>query len=51
MINLLLTSIVKYIHGNYKKVRDSDGKNSVVIYQVTNNQNVQFTRIDIFRGK
>jgi len=48
MIKLLLQSIEKYKNGGYKRVRDSNGKTTIVVYEVKNKDNVSFTRIDIF---
>jgi len=40
--------ILKYIDGGFKRLRESSGKFTIVIYEVTNKDNVSFTRIDIF---
>jgi len=48
MIKLLLRLIVNYIDGGYKKVRGSNDKNTIVVYEVKSHDGVIFTRIDIF---
>ena len=48
MIKLLLTMIMEYIEGGYKRLRKSSDPFTIVIYEVTNKDNISFTRIDIF---
>jgi hypothetical protein len=48
MIKLLLTLILEYIDGGYKRRKASSGQFTIVIYEVINKSNIAFTRIDIF---
>ena len=48
MVKLLLQLLVRYIDGDYKRVRESNSRNTIVIYEVTNKFGIGFTRIDIF---
>ena len=49
MIKLLLNLLLKYIDGGYKRIRGSSDEFTVVIYEVlSKEENVPFTRIDIF---
>lgn len=52
MIKLLMTMLYEYTEKRLKRLRSSDENFSIVIYEVTNKENVTFTRIDIFtKGK
>lgn len=48
MIKLLLTLLLEYIDNNLKHIRRGNDTNMITIYEVTNKDNVVFTRIDIF---
>ena len=48
MIKLLLQSLLKYIDNGYKRIRASNKKYTVVIYEVIGKDDIAFTRIDIF---
>ena len=43
-----MTMLYEYTDKRLKRLRDSDDNFSIVMYQVTNKDNVTFTRIDIF---
>jgi hypothetical protein len=48
MIKLLLSLILQYVEHDHVKIRGSNDDFTIVIYQVTNKLNTEFTRIDIF---
>ena len=48
MVKILLKTLMDYIDSGYVRTRSSDGKFSIVCYEITNKDNIKFTRIDIF---
>jgi hypothetical protein len=48
MLKLLSTMLLEYCNNNLRKLRKTEGKFTIIIYDVKNPEDIIFTRIDIY---